>query len=983
MNLNSALLQNLKLQTSINIDEYNNASVDANLETSSSGIFLSPSIDVLGRPMDITGFVVTAANEYGKLEFSNLSTTLSLEDLSDVIITAPINGDRLMFDGTDWINQQMLITITSLSDVNITLPVANQILFYTGTQWENQNIPVLSLNDLSDVTINSPLLNQLLSYNGTEWINQELCLDNLNDVTISTLVTNQVLSYDGSEWVNRSTVLNDLSNVAITSPTLNQVLVNNGVNWVNQDNTLSLNLLSFVTISGPALNQVLTYDGVEWVNQLPSLDLDDVTDVVITGSPSGDLLSFNGSDWVNEEIPILSLNDLTDVTISGPVIGEWLVYNGSIWVNQDYSIDNLSDVTITTPTVNQLLVYDGISTWTNQTISFETAAGDSGDIQLSDGSGGFVTATSQHNLNYSESGSIATTLVGQEGGLFTLRGQTATTATNDGSQINITCGQGSTTSSGGDLTLQAGTSPSGTDGNIIITGGAGQSLQSGGSINIIPGQFVTTSGEAGRINLGGAIEEIPAGNPILNSSTTPASSGNFICVQDEYLYFAGETGNTIFIYDISDKTTPSLLGSLTDATNLGGVECLAVSGRYLYALARDTDRFTVVDILDPSAPAIVGSVTSSSLNGSTQFKLYGSYAIVISQNNDSICAVDISIPTSPVVASTLVDGVNLNEPLGLDISNQKAYVASGTSNSITCVDISDPLNMSVLSSLSDATFTNTPTGLAIQGNLLFTTAITGEYFVIINISNPISMSIIGTLTNANIYSLYGIVPAGKYVYVMSDNNRIHTIDISDPTSPILLYTYNTGVGNSSSMVIQGNYLYAANTVFSIYELNGGNTLNPIYSPDVFVSNQVVTNDLYTNGQSIINTSLNVGGALSLNGVAAPMLIFHGARQTTSSPTTFLSWGNGATVSTTGPFIPFNCKIIYLSINVITASTCTLSIFVDGVLTGGTVSLSAAKTGFSNVDVSVGTGQYFNLAITAGTATGGVGGTVFMIPEIDL
>jgi len=56
------------------IDESNNTSTFATAETSNTGLFIIPSQGVPARPDDITGYVLTAANEEGKLQWSSPDT---------------------------------------------------------------------------------------------------------------------------------------------------------------------------------------------------------------------------------------------------------------------------------------------------------------------------------------------------------------------------------------------------------------------------------------------------------------------------------------------------------------------------------------------------------------------------------------------------------------------------------------------------------------------------------------------------------------------------------------------------------------------------------------------------------------------------------------------------------------------------------------------------------------------------------------------
>lgn len=61
--------------------------------------------------------------------------------------------------------------ITDLSDVVLTTPVNGQFLKYDGTRWVNGTIPTINtLDDIGDVSVSSPSSGQFLKWNGTAWV---------------------------------------------------------------------------------------------------------------------------------------------------------------------------------------------------------------------------------------------------------------------------------------------------------------------------------------------------------------------------------------------------------------------------------------------------------------------------------------------------------------------------------------------------------------------------------------------------------------------------------------------------------------------------------------------------------------------------------------------------------------------------------------------------------------------------------------------
>ena len=60
-NIASSKTTDLQVLSSILINEYNAAGVNVDSSWAQKGVFLSPS-EIVGRPDDITGYIVTAAN---------------------------------------------------------------------------------------------------------------------------------------------------------------------------------------------------------------------------------------------------------------------------------------------------------------------------------------------------------------------------------------------------------------------------------------------------------------------------------------------------------------------------------------------------------------------------------------------------------------------------------------------------------------------------------------------------------------------------------------------------------------------------------------------------------------------------------------------------------------------------------------------------------------------------------------------------------
>ncbi len=99
---------------------------------------------------------------------------ISLNDLLGVVITSPTNGQALVYNGTNWVNQTPAAAVSS-------------VFGRTGAVVATEGD--YSLDQLGDVTITTPTNGQVLSYNGTAWVNSSSAgggITSLNGLTATT-----------------------------------------------------------------------------------------------------------------------------------------------------------------------------------------------------------------------------------------------------------------------------------------------------------------------------------------------------------------------------------------------------------------------------------------------------------------------------------------------------------------------------------------------------------------------------------------------------------------------------------------------------------------------------------------------------------------------------------------------------------------------------------------------------------------------------
>ena len=117
-----------------------------------------------------------ADTRYVNIAGDTMTGTLTVSS-ADIVLTggtAKITLPNAPLIATDAVNKSYVdaLTLNSLSDVVITLPLVGQLLNYDGVNWINSTFVIpTTLNDLTDVTIAAPVLGNILTYNGAQWVN--------------------------------------------------------------------------------------------------------------------------------------------------------------------------------------------------------------------------------------------------------------------------------------------------------------------------------------------------------------------------------------------------------------------------------------------------------------------------------------------------------------------------------------------------------------------------------------------------------------------------------------------------------------------------------------------------------------------------------------------------------------------------------------------------------------------------------------------
>jgi len=293
-----------------------------------------------------------------------------------------------------------------------------------------------------------------------------------------------------------------------------------------------------------------------------------------------------------------------------------------------------------------------------------------------------------------------------------------------------------------------------------------------------------------------------------------------------YVVAAAQLSDKIVIFDISDPTKPTSVGSLADVAGNsreleGPVELdIATIGGTPYAVvaAYDDDGIEIIDISDPTSPSGVGRATHHNTNYRELGQPYdvaiatiggSTYAVVAGGIDDGVQIIDISTPSSPSAVSRVEDDSTkeLDGANGVAIttigSSTYAVITGTNDDGISIIDISTPSSPVYVSELEDGTDTGVctaangercldgPRDVEIETINGLTYAIVASHLddaiTIIDITNVSNPSIVASMYNSSTKELdqakgISIFTIGVSTYVVvgsATDDGIEIIQIMD------------------------------------------------------------------------------------------------------------------------------------------------------------------------------------------------------------
>ncbi|MGV8161935.1 MAG: LamG-like jellyroll fold domain-containing protein [Candidatus Nanoarchaeia archaeon] len=291
-----------------------------------------------------------------------------------------------------------------------------------------------------------------------------------------------------------------------------------------------------------------------------------------------------------------------------------------------------------------------------------------------------------------------------------------------------------------------------------------------------------------------------------------------------------------------------------------------------------------------------GYYYNSSLANAYALFIKDGLAFIPSYMTSSFTVINVTNPTNPVQIARLQDGAYLNGARSIFIVDDYAYVTASQSKSLAIINISNPTSPNLISYTTNASSLSGTVGVFVKDNYAYVTAFENDSFSVFDISNKTNIVRVGFLTNSSyIDGASEIYINGNYAYALGFYGSLATIDISEPTNPIMISKNDLGSQYPSDISIKNNYIYVTTSTSSrLYIYNISSSPIPEYVTYITISSTgnsikgVHVDDRYAYVTGDTSATLSV---VDISKPATPVIINSYYNQTISSePDIFVSDG---------------------------------------------------------------------------------------------
>jgi len=272
----------------------------------------------------------------------------------------------------------------------------------------------------------------------------------------------------------------------------------------------------------------------------------------------------------------------------------------------------------------------------------------------------------------------------------------------------------------------------------------------------------------------------------------------------DFLYVNG--GPNLGIIDVSDPANPSLRSNL--ATPSGQYSTSGIVVGPFWVICGGSVLVHVFDVSDLDTPTLAG--TYDEAYGFCNEMIYGDGKLFVSTGNAQSEILKISDPTSPTrLGGHEGYGCGSCGPGSVFYKSDRMYLGyRDTYKEFRVLDVSDPTSPSLLGNYSNS---GGVSGIVVVGDKAFLAA-NAEGLDIVDLSNLGAISRIHLMTFSE--EVYKVVVYKKDILVVLGEDNVFLVDVSNPTSPDILTTYelpNGSMGNQGQALVDGDYIYVGSS----------------------------------------------------------------------------------------------------------------------------------------------------------------------------
>lgn len=409
----------------------------------------------------------------------------------------------------------------------------------------------------------------------------------------------------------------------------------------------------------------------------------------------------------------------------------------------------------------------------------------------------------------------------------------------------------------------------------------------------------------------------------VNRASTTANAFTGVVVSGDYAYAITNyrsASQVMYIYNISNKDSITTAASFTPALCPYGIAKL---GNYIYL-----GGYLGAEILDvTSATAPITKMTKRDYTSSpySDVRLIDGYVYMPTLGHvlkfAPLSSTDFLTPQGSINPgqtgySVAVDGNNVYQTRYHSSQGDYLFIADITSPSSPVQKYFSRTNKSYLY------------GMAVSGDYLYSAE--AALFTINNVSSTTAPTTASS-SNTGVAASNDLVVSGNYVYLAGGTSGLKVIDVSSPTAPLVVGTYDTA-GGASGVAVSGNYAYVADVASGLQIIDISSSTNPTLTTTLAAGTNAVKVAVVDNYAYLVDNNAN----------AATLRIINVSSSTNPTiESTFTSTAAGAEIEVIGDYAYMIQGQVLTAINV---SSPTAPVFANAYYCTSTGGTYLAKSG---------------------------------------